>query len=274
MRLNFNLKIYRYNKNKMCADINMENNPIFVELRNIWRDFQGPKPKIMMRAGQPTKLFEKFNRKLLEEGKTFKYIGQIQNPSIVWNPITKKLGKKNIFDKRKTTPTLKPSLKDKIIRDGNNLLRDNGKLRKQTDEQYKDSVLVGLNSLVDLIDEGELNIKDASFTIDLTKISMTDLVNLFQTNADIFVGKNIVASVQGSDKWISFSQSNLLKLADFEKLRGDEYSQRVGSDNEFIINAIKNPFIIIKFITYDGSAEVNNGGFFKYYHTTKFNLKR
>ena len=269
--------------NKMSS---LQNSKISVELRNILKNYQGEKPKRMFYKGKATKGFLKWNMKVLQEGLTFKHINMIQSPNLIYDKSSNKLIDGKALDKRykKIKKITNKGKKDFKFTNDKTLIKDKN-LKSRTNQKYRQVISKLIDtSIKNVKEEGDDSLE---ITINLLKINFKTLIDLIKdkdeatktTYKGIDDNENdfettflLSARPEGSDKWITFSQGNLLKLKDYEDLRGDDFNYRVGSDNEFINSVIDNPLIVIKFKK--AGYEVNNGGFFKYYHTTSFNLER
>jgi len=264
----------------MLSNINNQmSNPIVAELKNLMA-VDTTAPKRIFYKKKPSKAFLKWNQSALERGITFKHIDMIKNPNLVYDKQKKELvDKSNIFDKRykKDTKVIKKKQKKLFIKNdkANTLIQDDNKvLTRRTQKKYKKTIVALIDNIINSVsNSGERQ----EITVDLSKINFKDLMNILaqkQTQVE-YNNKtyNLAVKVEGTDKWIALSQSNILKLKNPEEITGDDFTYRVGSDNEFIFNMLDNPFLIMQF-TKPFGEEVINGGFFKYYHTTKFNLTR
>ena len=107
--------------------------------------------------------------------------------------------------------------------------------------------------------------------IDLSKISLKQALNYIKSKllSSSIAGKTIIgiAKATNGNNWITLSDFNISKLNKYEDLRGDQFKDRVGSDNEFIFDLLDEPKFIFKFFL--RTVTKKEGAFFKYYHLLK-----
>ena len=220
-------------------------------------------PIKLMIKGKPTKKALAYNRRLIKEGKTFNYLDsdkfvKIGNKGQVI--VTQKK-----FDKRfKKQKVLKKEQKNL---DTYGSVISKGNITNETDKKYA------------LMIKKEINQKkktpNATISIDLKKMSLSELLKIVSQFLDVD-SRKFVISVAGTNKWITFSQSNIARLSDYKTLAGDKFAERVGSDNQFIFDLDRNPKVIlgINILKDKEKKQKPQGSFFKYYHTMHYDLSR
>jgi len=237
---------------------------IEIELKNLLKlSKDTKKPKRMKdKNGNYTKKFITFNKKLIREGKTFNFV----IPDIVYNTETKRFNKVK-YDKR---------FKDKNI----------------LTKKFKDVSFLGNSVITKSIiykkkkvsneDRNKLNNKFVKFfkskkdtvEINLSKYNLGEALKLADNRFNTTGKFNLIARVKNTPNWIAISGANVDRLEDFKELTGDNFQQRVGSDNEFIYNLNKSPIIEFKKIKSSSKKKKLQGAFFKYYHNLNFDLSR
>lgn len=202
--------------------------------------------RLLTATGKPTKKLLEYNKKLLKEGKITNYIDQ----SKVYNFKTgrfvdaltpkKKQLKKKFQDTKKNIGSIVNTEHTPV---------SNQKYKKEIFNQFKNA-------------SKKLN-QDSKVNIDLTKIKLLDILRLIKnsklTQTHIISGKPI-----NGKNWITFSPNNMVKLQSFQKLLGSDYTERFGSDLEFVFDSLKNKGFVLD-IRPKGQGK-KSGAFFKYYH--------
>ena len=219
-------------------------------------------PINILRSGKPTKKALSFNRKLLTQKKTFKYLDLTKR----WNPFTNRI----------YTPKRDKRYKNKIVftkkfRDEKVMgqVLNKGVLDKTNETSSFLPIL--LNKLNQIRDELTANIDNDKFEtkeiiIDLTKISLEQALDMIKTKLLSSSGsKNIIgiAKPLNGNNWITLSNFNISRLKNYQDIQGDEYKDRDGSDNEFIFDLLNEPKFIFKFFL--RTLTKKEGAFFKYY---------
>lgn len=239
------------------------------ELNNLLRDDTNPdKPKKMMVGNKPTKKFLDWNLKMIREGKTNNYIlgNKIYNQStdrLINLPLDHR---KNI-----TTPTRAGILRAKQ----QGLIGSKITANKLNNPVRKDEI----SKLIDRMEKAKeqtLNTGRGKFIVNLNNLPLK--IALKYIDRDRLKGPFAMAAKSvDADNWITLTHERIPKLKQYEDLRGDDYSERMGSDVEFINELIKSPLLEVEI--YDISLKrterkKNQGGFFKYYHTTDYDFSR
>jgi hypothetical protein len=214
-------------------------------------------PKKLVVGGRPTKKALAYNKRLFKEGKTFQYLDNDAFLKLTKDNRVVEVKKK--YDQRYKTKVLVKS-QQKIETYGSVIAQ--GNLTNKTNVSYQNKIKKEFNN--------KKNTPNSTIKIDLKKISLKSALKI----ASQFITENrkYVASVAGTNRWITLSKSNLQKLNNYEDLLGSEFAERAGSDNEFIINLDRQPDLIIK--RFDINNQKPNGSFFKYYHDLDMDLTR
>lgn len=231
--------------------------------------------KIVNSYGDISEKAYAFNRRLIREGKTFNYI----DINKFYNPKTDRFFTPKL-DKRYKTKVYKKKFRDlekmQQVIINNSLEKDNQPNTEQklfNDLQTLTTETIAFNNQwndIELTEEqkNQFNLEknfleNKEIIVDLKKISWAKVLELIQQNTT----ENAMykARPSNSNTWITFSQNNIEKLKDIDKILGSNFTERVGSDNEFVLNITKEPVFIIK-INIRTKKEGDNGAFFKYYH--------
>ena len=229
---------------------------VYDEINNIYQNkvIHGlikPITKFKKDGKSYTEKFKKFNRDIIKEGLTYKYVDK----DVLFERTND--GKlKKTFIKYKTLKSGKivklPKFR-KIKTLGNIILNDN--FENDNDSKYIKQITKELK-IKKTIDESIVK-------VDLKKMSLNQVLNIIgkSSTKDYFK----LAQVDGTPHYISLSSVNINRLQNYEDLRGDGYAERMGSDNQFILNLDRNPVlnIISKKIV---KKQKPQGAFFKYYH--------
>jgi hypothetical protein len=241
-----------------------------------------PAPNRLLNSfGEPTAKALKYNRKLIREGLTFSYLDltKFYNPKTngFFTPKRDKRYKKEIKYVKKFRDlekmgqviienSLEVENEPNYLIDVINKLND---LKAKGNELYE---LLNQNLLTATATEAEAvlqnieNLESQEFIIDLTKISWAEVLEQLLQNVSsnfFFIGKPT-----NSTSWITFSSNNLEKLKNINTLYGDDYKERIGSDNQFVFDITKSSSFVLK-IMVRRKKETDNGAFFKYYHKIK-----
>jgi len=254
------------------------------------------RPKYLLKKdNEPTKKALEWNLRMLKEGKTFQYLDK----SKVFNPKTGKLTNFK-FDKRFKKQTPIKQFKN-VVQNINTFKTFETKskdsyeiqLRKNIDKAQKDILEKSKDvSLEKYQSEGEKFGKSVATSIDvevdLTKINFKDALNIIKQKLYVPIDKNViiekdnnthnfsqfinvVAKPKGGNSWITLSNSNISRLEQYENLSGDNYTERAGSDNEFIIDLVKSPIYIFRYSlrTHKNKPQ---GAFFRFYVDKKLDI--
>jgi hypothetical protein len=239
-----------------------------------------PSPNRLLNSfGEPTAKALKYNRKLIREGITFSYLDLTK-----FYDHTKdknKTGLSGFFtpkrDKR-YKKEIKYVKKFRELEKMGQVIIENS-LEVENEPNYLIDFINNLNQLkakgnelYDLLNQFEYsaeilqnieNLENQEFIVDLTKISWSEVLEQLLQNVSgnfFFIGKPT-----DSTSWITFSSNNLEKLKDINTLYGDDYKERIGSDNQFVFDITKSASFVLK-IMVRRKKETDNGAFFKYYH--------
>lgn len=224
---------------------------------------------------RPTKKTIDFNKKLIKQGKIFRYLYK----DTLYNPTTKRFFKPKL-DKRYKEPTFIKKFKNaeklgSILVDNSLEVQTDGAYQIDIDLQIRD---LGTN-LVNLYQEylnnpseelkNEIKILESTeITVDLTKINWATIIDIIGQN-EVYNDTTKVSCIGrpiNSNNWITFSSSNITRLKDIQNIFGNQYAEQQGSDNQFLFDISQNPKFVLKFFVRDLSKETDNGAFFKYYH--------
>lgn len=147
----------------------------------------------------------------------------------------------------------------------------------ETDFNYREFIITELND--EFKRAKRFNNDDETYTsnpieIDLTKIKLVDALELLNTIDFKKDGRKFIKilNVEGTSNYINLSNSNILKLIDFQKaLNTGTFEEPQGSDERFMRDVMSKDKILItmKNITLKNKNKKGNGGFFKYYHKLK-----
>ena len=210
-------------------------------------------PKVLKnKSGEYTQKALKYNRQLIKEGKTFKYLDPTKQIKRTVKPNGNvQVTIQNIkYDKRyknEKVPLKKfketPKIGDVISTQA---------LESKADKNY-------INELKNKL---EKNKKKGKVQVDLSKISLKRFLKLlpkYRLQNQIILGRP-----QGSNEVVSLSTFNTARLLNYEGLKGNEYSQREGSDNQFIFELETQPLLNVQFKEAK-KKQKPNGSFFNYY---------
>lgn len=241
------------------------------EIKQIGKKPYHPAPKRLIIGGKPTKKALAYNRKLLNEGKTFKYLDQRKR----YNPKTKRLYEPKI-DKRFKKLTFTKKFKNENVVGQVKKFDTFDNKANQSDIVILDKELRKRNNEIKkLILDNDVNVEGQPIRIDLRKYSLEQVLNLVSMNMQGSVKTKdgqlkgyikIITQAEGSGRWITLSQTNIGKLKSYQDIMGSSYKDRIGSDNEYIMDLIQTPFIIIKYLGFQNKNQKPQGAFFKYYH--------
>lgn len=206
-----------------------------------------PSPNHLTRNGKPTKKALAYNRRLLQEGKTFRYLDDTKF-------IKKKPDGKIQIINKKFTPKRKQLVKSqKNLKLMGDVIQNNN-LTKQPVQSYVNNLKKEINNKKDAV--------GAVVNVDLKQIPLKDvlkIVSQFTTEKRKFTARAL-----GSDKYITLSDSNISRLLDYESLAGSQFAERTGSDNQFIFELDSNP--IIELTINPIKKQKPQGSFFNFYH--------
>jgi hypothetical protein len=200
----------------------------------------------------PTKKFLKYNRDLIKQGLTYNYIDETKLfKRSIKNGVEQLTSQTIKYDKRYKDKKVPLKKYQKLQTLGNVIIENN--LNNPNDTSYIKKINKELKKTKS---GGEVD-------IDLKKINLVKALSLVGANRK--KGFYQLARVKGSPQIITLSSANRSKLIDYESLKGNQYSDREGSDNQFILNLDRNP--ILQIITRKVvKGEKPQGAFFKYYH--------
>ena len=224
------------------------------------KGLQSYHPKKLFVGGKPTKKALAYNRRLIKEGKTFNYLDSSKFIKILADGTAREINKK--FDKRKKEKTLVKAQKNlptfgSIVSKGN--------LENKTDTKYFTKINKAFNT--------KKNKNNSTIKVDLKKMSLSKLIDIVKSY-DSDTNKYIVRTA-GSQNWITFSNFNMNRLADYKTLSGAEYAERVGSDNQFVFEVDKEPSLVVKLLKLGKEGQQKpQGSFFKYYHNLPLDLTK
>jgi hypothetical protein len=212
-----------------------------------------PSPNRLLNSfGEPTAKALKYNRKIIREGLTFSYLDltKFYNPKTdgFFTPKRDKRYKKEIKYVKKfrdlekmgqviVENSLEVENEPNYLIDFINNLND---LKAKGNELYD---LLNATATEELLQNIE-NLESQEFIIDLTKISWAEVLEQLLQNVSsnfFFIGKPT-----NSTSWITFSSNNLEKLKDINTLYGDDYKERIGSDNQFVFDITKSASFVLK----------------------------
>lgn len=241
--------------NNMSGVTNEINNLLKLDIQE--KGKQAYHPKKLLVGGKPTKKALAFNRKLIQEGKTFSYLDANKFIKVGKDGIAREVKKK--FDKRRKDKVLLKSQKElptygSIISKGN--------LKNETDKKYSMTINKSFNR--------NKNKNNSLVNVDLKKMSLANLLDILKS----YQNKNSKYIIQpkGSKNWITLSSGNIERLKNYQALTGDEFGERAGSDNQFIFQLDNMPEVKVKLIKVTGQKP--QGSFFKYYHNLPLDLTR
>ena len=242
-----------------------------------------PSPKRLFNSfNEPTKKALKYNRKLIRDGKTFAYldIDKFYNPKTdaFFKPKRDKRYKNKIVYLKKFKDLEKmgqvlvtKSFENKTVANYDvNLYNKLNELRNNIKDYVNSmpkTLATGYKNLTPEqraeFEKGAKILESEEILVDLKKISWFKVLEILQqVNDNIFFFKGRATN---SNSWITFSQQQLEKLQDVDALMGNDFKERLGSDNEFIFNISKSSTFIIK-VMLRREKGTDNGAFFKYYH--------
>lgn len=240
--------------------------------------------RIIDSNGKPTAKALKFNRKLIRDGLTYSYLDttKFYDPS----KDKKKSGLSGFFTPKRDKRFKKEIRYVKQFRDLEkmgqiiinkslevenepnyliNFVNSMNKVKEEADEihdLYGKAIMTGETETKIMLKEIE-KFEKQEFIVDLTKISWAEVLEQLLQNISFnffFIGKPT-----NSKSWITFSSNELEKLKDINNLYGSDFSERVGSDNQFVFDISKSGSFVLK-ILIRRVKENANGAFFKYYH--------
>ena len=97
---------------------------------------------------------------------------------------------------------------------------------------------------------------------DLRKIKLADALNIVLSNKS----KNNIARarVAGTPVWRALTPFNIKRLTDYQALKGDQFKEEPGSDNQFIFQLDASPLMEVEFRKRTSNTKAA-GAFFPYY---------
>ena len=221
------------------------------ELLKIFEDYAGqkgikkyPKSLINKKTSSYSKFALTFNKRLLREGITNKYVDN----NVLFERILKRNGEYGLR-------TFKNTVYSNYEKYGNLIIKKNNLINK-SNHDYDDNFF---NSIKDKV------IKE----IDLRKINFKDLIKILQK----YSGRDYILNIKGSNNYITASSRTLNLIEKYEDLSGLNYNSRVGSDLNFVMDAQINPILEISNFERKKEAKAE-GGYFPYYHTLNIDLSR
>ena len=225
-------------------------------------------PINILRNGKPTKKALAFNRKLLTQKKTFKYLDLTKR----WNPFTNRIYTPKRDKRYKNKIVFTKKFRDEPVM--GQVLNKNILNKTNATSSYIPALIEQLNILQDelLANVNKQQFETKELIIDLTKISLKQALNYIKSKllTSTVTGKVIIGIARpiNGKEWITLSDYNINnRLNQYEDLKGDEFKNRVGSDNEFIFDLLDEPKFLFKFFL--RTVTKKEGAFFKYYHLLK-----
>ena len=227
-------------------------------------------PKVLIKGGKPTAKALAYNKRLIKEGLTYKYL----DPDVIVKRNLQSDGtirvstRKIKYDKRK-----KGKVPTKAFQNINKIgsVEVEGNLQNKTKVSYFNQLRKEINQLKGLPDGAK-----KTFVVDLKKISFDQLKILlrkFASDRRKTGKKFLVARPVGTPNYVMLSDTNLNTLESFMDLQGHKGIERTGSDNQFILNLDKNPMLEIDFEQKKVVGK-RDGEFFPYYLKIPLDLDR